>query len=261
MILALTGGMVCRVATSVRLDDISVRYGDDLALDRITAEIPAGSSVAVIGPNGSGKSTLLKVIAGIIRPASGTVDTGSQSVSIVLQSTDVDPHVPLSVRDTVTMGRYPGLGLLGRLSERDRQAVWAALRQMELQDLADRQIHRLSGGQRQRAFVAQGLAQEADILLLDEPLTGLDVVSKSLIAEAIARVGAAGGTSIITTHSFAEAESCDLVLLLATEKIAFGPPASVLTEPNLRAAFGGRFVQVGEILVVDDPHHHDAHAH
>ena len=249
------------VTASVRLEELSVRYGDALALDRVTASIPAGSSVAVIGPNGSGKSTLLKAIAGMVRPASGLVDVGSQTVAMVLQSTEVDRHIPLSVRDTVTMARFPSVGLFGRLGSRDRAAVAHALRALGLDDLADRQIHRLSGGQRQRAFVAQGLAQEADVLLLDEPLTGLDVVSRSLIGDALERISDGGGTTIMTTHSFAEAEECDLVLLLATRSIAFGPPETVLVEANLRRAFGGRFVRVGEILVVDDPHHEHVHAH
>lgn len=249
------------VAATVRLDEVSVRYGDATALDRVGAEIPAGSSVAVIGPNGSGKSTLLKAIAGIVRPHSGSIDLSAQTVSIVLQSTDVDPHVPLSVRDTVTMARFPAVGLLGRLGRGDRAAIGNALTGLALQDLADQQIHRLSGGQRQRAFVAQGLAQEADVLLLDEPLTGLDVVSRSLIVDAIDHVSDNGGTTIMTTHSFAEAERCDLVLLLATRCIAFGPPAVVLVESNLRQAFGGRFVRVGEILVLDDPHHDHDHGH
>jgi ABC-type Mn2+/Zn2+ transport system ATPase subunit len=130
-----------------------------------------------------------------------------------------------------------------------------------LDDLVDKQIHRLSGGQRQRAFVAQGLAQEADVLLLDEPFIGLDVVSRSLIGESLKRISAAEKTTIMTTHSFAEAEECDLVLLLATGAIAFGPPEAVLVESNLRLAFGGRFIRVGDLMVLDDPHHDGAHVH
>lgn len=246
------------VPIPIKLQQLSVRYGDVLALDRVTAVIPGGGSVAVIGPNGSGKSTLLKVIAGIERPTTGTVDVGSQTVAIVLQSTDVDSHIPLSVRDTVTMARFPTVGLLGRFGARDHTAVTDALDSLGLTELADQQIQRLSGGQRQRAFVSQGLAQQADVLLLDEPLAGLDVVSRSLINDALARVRSAGGATIITTHSFAEAEQCDLVLLLATELVAFGPPEMVLVEDNLRQAFGGRYVRVGDILVVEDSHH--AHA-
>lgn len=248
------------VTPSVRLDELTVRYGDVLALDRVSIQVPAGRSVAVIGPNGSGKSTLLKAIAGMLRPVSGTVDVGSRQVAMVLQSTDVDPHIPLSVRDTVRMARFSTAGVLGRLGPEDRAAVDQAMRTLDLEDLAERQIHRLSGGQRQRTFVAQGLAQEADVLLLDEPLTGLDVVSSSLISEALAGLVDAGRTTIMTTHSFDEAGACDLVLLLATGCIAFGPPERVLVESNLRRAFGGRFVRVGSSLLIDDQHTEHVHA-
>ncbi len=246
---------------SLRIDALSVRYGDEPALDAVSAEIPAGTSVAIIGPNGSGKSTLLKAVAGLIRPATGKVDCGGQSVAIVLQSTEVDRSVPLTVSDTVAMARYPHVGLLGRLGEDDRQAIDSALRLMDLEPLARRQTHHLSGGQRQRTFVAQGLAQEADILLLDEPLNGLDVMSRSLIAEALDQTRANGRTVIVTTHSFDEAEECDMVMLLATRCVAVGTPDEVLTEDNLRKAFGGRIIRVGDTLILDDPHHEHEHAH
>ncbi|MEL6984120.1 MAG: metal ABC transporter ATP-binding protein [Actinomycetota bacterium] len=247
------------MAGVLKLDNLSVRYGTTAALDQVSVEIPPGSSVAVIGPNGSGKSTLLKAVAGILALSSGTVDHGDDEVAIVLQSTDVDQSVPLTVRDTVAMARFAHLGLLSRFDESDRVAIDAAIGRLQLNDLVDRQIHQLSGGQRQRAFVAQGLAQQADILLLDEPLTGLDVVSRSLIAEALEGEQAAGRTVIVSTHSFAEAERSDLVLLLATRTIAFGPSEAVLTEHHLRTAFGGRFIKVGNTLVLDDPHHEHAH--
>ena len=247
--------------SALRLTDLSLRFGDVLALDGVTADVAPGRSMAVIGPNGSGKSTLLKAIAGILRPSSGTVETNGSDVAIVLQSTDVDRSVPLTVRDTVTLARFPRVGLLGRLRSVDQAAIDAAVRRLDIEDLLDRQIHNLSGGQRQRAFVAQGLAQESEILLLDEPLTGLDVVSRSLIADAIDREQRDGRTVVLTTHSFAEAERCDLVMLLATRCIAFGPPDVVLTEENLRQAFGGRLVRVNDTLVLDDPHHEHDHAH
>ena len=245
----------------LNIDELSVSYGTETAVDRVSARVPSGSSVAVIGPNGSGKSTLLKAIGGILKPSSGSVHWGGRDIAIVLQATDVDRSVPLTVRDTVAMARFAHVGLLRRFGSTDRQAVNAALRRMDLPKLLDRQIHQLSGGQRQRAFVAQGLAQEADLLLLDEPLIGLDVVSRGLIVDALDAERTAGRTVLVTTHSFAEAERCDLVMLLATECVAFGPPAAVLTETNLRAAFGGRFIRVGNTLVLDDPHHEHDHAH
>ncbi len=243
---------------TIRLDELTVHLDAVVALDRVTAEIPAGSSVAVIGPNGSGKSTLLKAIAGILRPSSGSIDLDGCSVAIVLQSTEVDRSVPLTVRDTVTMARFPRTGLLRRLRPADRAAIDAALADLDLADLVDRQIHHLSGGQRQRAFVAQGLAQEADVLLLDEPLTGLDVISRSLIADSLDRAHEAGQTVVVATHSFAEAQRADLVALLATHCIAFGTPAEVLTEHHLRHAFGGRLVRIDDTLLLDDPHHDHA---
>ncbi len=242
--------------TAVALDDVHVDYGAIHAVGDLSLEIPSGASVAIIGPNGSGKSTLLKVIGGVIPPTSGRCDTFGASVSIVLQSTDVDQSVPLTVRDVVAMARYPRLGLFRRPGRSDREAVDSAMRRLEIDDLAGRQIHHLSGGQRQRAFVAQGLAQDAPILLLDEPLTGLDVRSRSIIMSVIDDEHAAGRTVITTTHNFDDAGRCDLVLLLATRFVAFGSPEDVFTEEHLRTAFGGRFVRLGDTMVLDDPHHH-----
>lgn len=244
------------MSSAVSLTDIHVDYGTIHAIGDLSLELPTGSSVAIIGPNGSGKSTLLKVIAGVIEPTSGSINTSGASAAIVLQSTDVDEGVPLTVRDVVTMARYPRVGLFRRLGAADRKTVDQAMERLEIDDLANRQIHQLSGGQRQRAFVAQGLAQEAPILLLDEPLTGLDVRSRSIITSVLADEHAAGRTVITTTHNFDDAASCELVLLLATRFVAFGPPAEVFTEEHLRSAFGGRFVRVGETMVLDDPHHH-----
>ncbi len=236
--------------------DVHVDYGSVHAVGDLSLEIPQGASVAVIGPNGSGKSTLLKVIAGVVEPTSGSVDTHDNDTAIVLQSTDVDKSVPITVRDTVAMARFQRLGLLRRFGRDDREAIRTALERLDIADLAGRQIHHLSGGQRQRVFVAQGLAQDAPVLLLDEPLTGLDVVSRTIIAGVLADEHTAGRTIVTTTHNFADAEQADLVLLLATRFVAFGTPDDVFTEEHLRKAFGGRFARVGDTLVVDDPHHH-----
>jgi len=240
----------------VTLSDVHVDYGPIHAIGDLTLDIPHGSSVAIIGPNGSGKSSLLKVIGDVLDPTSGTCDTGGASTAIVLQSTDVDRSVPLTVRDVVAMARFPRLGLLRRPNDTDRAAVDTAMERLEIDDLANRQIHQLSGGQRQRAFVAQGLAQDAEILLLDEPLTGLDVRSRKIITSVLDEEHAVGRTVITTTHNFDDAGRCELVLLLATSFVAFGPPDEVFTEEHLRTAFGGKFVRIGETMVLDDPHHH-----
>lgn len=244
------------MSVGVSLSDVHVDYGPIHAVGDLTLDIPSGASVAIIGPNGSGKSSLLKVIGDVIDPTSGTCSTGGASTAIVLQSTDVDSSVPLTVRDVVAMARFPRLGLLRRPSAADRAAVDNSMERLEIADLAHRQIHQLSGGQRQRAFVAQGLAQGAEILLLDEPLTGLDVRSRTIITSVLDEEHAAGRTVITTTHNFDDAGRCELVLLLATSFVAFGAPADVFTEEHLRTAFGGKFVRVGDTMVLDDPHHH-----
>ena len=241
---------------AVTLKDVHVDYGPIHAVGDLTLEIPSGSSVAIIGPNGSGKSSLLKVIGDVIDPTSGTCDTAGATTAIVLQSTDIDQSIPLTVRDVIAMARFPRLGLFRRPNAVDRAAIDSAMNRLEIADLAHRQIHQLSGGQRQRAFVAQGLAQDADILLLDEPLTGLDVRSRSIILSVLDDEHAAGRTVMTTTHNFDDARRCELVLLLATSFIAFGTPDEVFTEEHLRTAFGGKFVRIGDTMVLDDPHHH-----
>ena len=246
------------MSTAVTLTDVHVDYGSIHAVGDLSLELPVGASVAIIGPNGSGKSSLLKVIGGVIEPTSGTCET-TGTTAIVLQSTDVDQSVPLTVRDVVAMARYPRLGLFRRPTAVDREAVNTAMQRLEIDDLAGRQIHHLSGGQRQRAFVAQGLAQDAPILLLDEPLTGLDVRSRSIITTVLDEEHASGRTVVTTTHNFDDAGRCELVLLLATRFVAFGTPDEVFTEEHLRTAFGGRFVRVGDTMVLDDPHHDHDH--
>lgn len=234
---------------------LEVRYGDVVVLSGVDLEVPAGSSLAVIGPNGSGKSTLLGVLAGTIRASEGGASVAGPAPAFVLQSTDVDPSLPITVLDTVSMARYPSLGLLGRFRQRDRDAVFAALERLDVADLASRQLHELSGGQRQRVLVAQGLAQESNVLLLDEPITGLDLVSQTVILDVIDEQVAAGRVVIVTTHELDDARRCDQVLLLNTKAIAAGTPAAVLTEGHLREAFGRGFIRVGDKLILDDPHH------
>ena len=170
--------------------DLVLAYGARIALSGATFELPAGASVALIGPNGSGESTLLRALAALLEPRSGRLDVPAWrtrgAVGLVLQTTAIDGTLPVTVHEAVTMARYATRGPFGRMRAGDRAAVRRALERMDVADLAGRQIHELSGGQRQRALVAQGLAQEAELLLLDEPVTGLDVVSRELILAAVA---------------------------------------------------------------------------
>ena len=248
--------------TAVSARGLVVRYDRRAALDGVDLELPAGAVTALIGPNGSGKSTVLSAIARLVRPAAGTLEVlgepepASARVALVAQATPDNALLPLTVREVVAMGRWAHLGLLGRARAADRAAVDAALARMELTDLARRQLRGLSGGQRQRALVAQGLAQEADLLLLDEPVTGLDLVSRQRILDAVAAERAAGRTVVMATHDLREARAADHVVLLATRVVAAGPPGDVLTDAALSEAYGDRLVRVGHDAALDDAHDH-----
>jgi ABC-type Mn2+/Zn2+ transport system ATPase subunit len=241
----------------LRVAGLRVQHGSRVALDDVSLDVEGGTSVAIIGANGSGKSTLLRSIARLQKPTSGSIDTGGSDVAVVLQTTTVDASLPITVRETVRLARAAVLGPWRRLREGDRAAVTDAMARLEVTDLADRPLHELSGGQRQRVLVAQGLAQGAPILLLDEPVTGLDLVSKDVILGVIAAEAADGHIVCTSTHDLDEARGCDRVILLATRLVAAGTPEEVLTESNLREAFHGRVLRLPDgQLLVDDAHLH-----
>jgi ABC-type Mn2+/Zn2+ transport system ATPase subunit len=254
------------VAAAAVARDLRLAFGTRVALDDASFTLPRAAIVALIGPNGSGKSTLLRALAGLVEPRAGELDVPARDrrgdVALVLQTTDVDRTLPITVREAVTMARYARLGPFGRLRAADRAAVDRALDRLDIADLSGRQLHELSGGQRQRVLVAQGLAQEASLVLLDEPVTGLDVLSRRLILDAVADERAAGRTVVVSTHDLDDARRADLVLLLANRVVAAGPPDAVLTDAPLTQAYGGRVLHVADgVIVIDDPHHDHAHDH
>jgi manganese transport system ATP-binding protein len=245
-----------------RADNIVLRYGDHTALRRSSFVIPAQAVTAVIGPNGSGKSTVLNALAGLVEPAAGSLEVlGSTAheartrVSYVLQSVTVPAGTPLTVAETVGMGRYPSLGLWRRRSARDRRRVEAAMERLDIVDLARRHLTELSGGQRQRVYVAQGIAQGHEVLLLDEPLTGLDLVSARTIDEIIHSERHRGCSVVLTTHDLDEARAADHVLLMNGRVVASGPPEVALTVENLEVAYGIGALHHTAGAFVDDPAH------
>ena len=180
------------MTTVVRADNLVVSREDRVVMSSSSFDITKGSIVAIIGPNGSGKSTLLDAITGLLPATSGdltvldtTAEKARERIAYVLQHISVTPGVPLTVKEVVTMGRYATTGLFGALKDHDRKQVSWAMGQLKIDDLAARHVDKLSGGQRQRVFVAQALAQDHDILLLDEPLTGLDIPSAKVIDDVI----------------------------------------------------------------------------
>ena len=247
--------------TKIITSELEVRYGKTVALTCVNIEIPAGSLVCVIGANGAGKSAFLKALAGTVELHRGEVSLQGSRPSFVLQSTDVDPSLPISVRDVVSLARYPIRGIFKRFQKEDHDAIENALDRLNIRDLEKTQFHELSGGQRQRVLLAQGLAQDSNVMLLDEPITGLDVVSRNTILEMIYEEVKKGRTVIFSSHNLHDASRSDQVLLLKTIPICYGPPDEVLTEINLRSAFGEHHIRVGEQLLIDDPHHDHTSTH
>lgn len=233
-----------------------------MALRDADLDLPAGGLTAVIGPNGSGKSTLLRALSGLHVPRAGTLEVcgappGRHEVAHVLQTHDVNNALPVTVAEVVRMGRYRRRGPFRRFRQEDHDAAAEAMRRMEITDLAGRHLDELSGGQRQRVYLAQGLAQEAELLLLDEPVTGLDLTSLDRVQDVLRAETAQGRTVVLTTHELHTAQAADHVVLLATRVVASGPPSQVLTPEHLADAYGGHLHQLpGGELLLDQPDPH-----
>jgi ABC-type Mn2+/Zn2+ transport system ATPase subunit len=195
-------------ASCLVLRDITIAYGSRVVLSHVDADIPRSQVVSIIGPNGSGKSTLLKAIAGLIPVADGDItlfdqpiDRMRRHVAYVPQREDVDWEFPVSVRDVVMMGRYPRSGWLRPSSAEDHHVVMHAMERLGIADLARRQIRELSGGQQRRTFIARAIAQESDVILLDEPMTGIDAATHDRILELFEEWRAEGKVVLQATHT------------------------------------------------------------
>lgn len=240
---------------------LALGYGANIAVRPSSFTIPHHAVTAIIGPNGSGKSTLLSALAGLVAPREGGLrvlggspEAARDRVSFVMQSLAFPVGTPLTVREVVAMGLYPRIGWFGRPGPGDRERVRAAMERLEVTDLAGRHLDELSGGQRQRVYVAQGITQPHEVLLLDEPLTGLDLVSARTIDDIIHGERSHGHAVVLTTHDLDEARAADWVLLMSGQVLAAGPPEQVLTRSNLEVAYGlGSLHEHGGSLV-DDPH-------
>lgn len=249
-------------APSLEFESVSVLYGNTPALEAVSFRLEAGAQVAVVGPNGAGKSTLFNVIAGITAPDAGTVRIygsgpgGHICIGYVPQRNRIDWRFPVTVGDVVLMGRVGQMGLLRWPRRSDWDRVGQALAQVGMDAYAKRQIGELSGGQQQRVFLARALAQEAELLLLDEPLTGLDMPSQEAILAILEDLRRGGITTLIATHDLnSAAQRFSTLMLLNRRIIAAGSPQEVLTHEALTAAFGAHFHLVqdeeGTVLLAD----------
>ena len=235
---------------------LTVRYGEVVALEAVDVEVPRGRSVAVLGPNGSGKSTLFAAAVGLAEAETGGVSLGTDRVAYLPQQVAVEPMFPATVRDVVAMGRWGALGWRRRMSDRDRELVAGAMRAVGVEHLARRRLGELSGGQRQRALLAQVAAQDAELLLLDEPFTGIDRPTEDTVRELIAAWRDEGRTVMVATHDLARAaRDYDLVLALNRRLIAFGPATETCTEDVLAATFAGHIARVGDLLIETEHRH------
>lgn len=207
-------------APTLAVRDLTVHRGRTVALDGVTADLPAGAVTALVGPNGAGKSTLLDVLAGVLAPTCGCVECPCRlSVTYVPQRSAVAADLPLTVADTLAMGRWRERGVWRRLRRADHDLVAHSAERMGLTALLDRPLSAVSGGQRQRALVAQGLVARADVLLVDEPTAGVDAATQVVLLEALAREAARGAVVVHATHEPAAIEAADRVVALAGGRV------------------------------------------
>ncbi len=233
-------------APILEVERVSVRYDGRLALEDVSFDLEQGELIAVVGPNGAGKSTLFKVIAGVLSPSEGEVRVAGHNpdrhicIAYVPQRSQVDWRFPVTVADVVMMGRAGKIGLFRHPKRRDWEYVHRCLEVVGLRELAHRQIGELSGGQQQRMFIARALAQEAELVLMDEPLSGLDLPSQASILDILDRLRATGVTVMVATHDLnLAADRFDRVMLLHRGVVGIGSAQEVFTPANLQAAYGG----------------------
>ncbi len=251
---------------AVRATELVVKYDGFTALDGATLDVPFGEALGIVGPNGSGKSTLLKTIAGLLRPASGglCVIGGDPralppgSIAYVPQVEAVDWTFPATVWDVVAMGRFPRMRFWHSFSTRDREVVRDALATVNMLKLADRHIAQLSGGQQQRAFVARAIAQEPELLLLDEPTTGVDAETEEALLAVVRKLVASGMPVLMTTHDLERVDEWfDRLLVLDRRVLALGTPQEVV-EAGAYAAIREHTHTHGHLRHDHEPH--DEHA-
>ena len=231
---------------AIEIRDLTIAYNRRPAVEDVTLSVPRRAMVGIVGPNGGGKSTLIKAVLGLVPVEGGEVEILGRSVDrrsrrlvgYVPQREDVDWNFPVSAFDVVMMGRVPSMKLLRRPTARDKELVWEALRTVGMEKFADTRIGEFSGGQQQRIFLARALAQEAEVLLLDEPVSGVDAPSQHEIFDLLRGLQEAGKTVIVTTHDLScVAERFDLALLLNRRLVAFGRPEEVFTSQLLNETY------------------------
>lgn len=243
-------------ALSVR--GLTVAYGEQVVLFSVDARFTVGRRTAIVGPNGAGKSTLIKAALGVVKPLSGDclffgqpIESSRERIAYVPQRASVDWDFPARARDVVAMGLFRELGLLRPFGSRERARVDEALHLVDMVPFADRQIGQLSGGQAQRVFIARALVANADLLLLDEPLAGVDNATETAIMRVLTDLSAAGKTIVAVHHDLSTLKTYfDDVVLINRRVIGAGPVDTTLTPDMLKQTYGTRLPEP-EALVLD----------
>lgn len=234
----------------IKIENIGVTYPNGhTALEDVNVSLHGGTICGLVGINGAGKSTLFKTIMDFLKPTTGTITIAGQSVRSALkqnlvayvpQTEDVDWNFPVLVEDVVMMGRYGHMGFLRRPSAEDKRAVDEALKRVNMTEYRKRQIGELSGGQKKRVFVARALAQGGDIILLDEPFTGVDIKTEDALIDLFRALAAEGRLILVSTHNLGSVPHfCDEVILVNKTLLAYGAVETTFTHDNLARAFGG----------------------
>ncbi len=232
----------------ITIKGLSVRYERRTVLSNVYLEIERGCNYAIIGPNGAGKSTFFKAILGLSENIEGRVEVFGGPISKTRLKTAYLPQkdffeldFPATVYDIVLMGRYPHKTLFERIDQTDRKKVKAALQDMEIEHLADRQIGQLSGGQQQRVFIARALAQEAEVFFMDEPFAGVDITTEEKIVSIMHKLSKQGKTFLLVHHDLSTIEKYfDKVIMINQRLIAFGDVKSVFNQKNLAECYGAQ---------------------
>ncbi len=244
-------------AALIEAEGLAAGYGGAPAISGVGFTLQVGQTLALLGPNGGGKTTLLRALLGELRPLAGTLAVAARCGSVP-QTERSRLDYPVSALDVATMGSLSRLPWWRRPGRRECEAASAALERVGLGELAGETFGRLSGGQRQRVLIARALVQDAGVLLLDEPFSGLDRPSSEGLEALIGELAAEGRGVVLATHDLEQARGCDLVLCVNRRQVACGAPAGLLDDlAVLEATYGGAIVEIpGGGRAILPPHHH-----
>lgn len=238
----------------IHVDHVTVAYQGKTAIKDVAIRIPPKNITGIVGPNGAGKSTLLKSIIGLVKKETGKVEINGSPIknfqtdmAYVAQRSEIDLSFPIRVEEVALLGTFPKLGIFHRPKKKDKEKTWACLEMVGMEDFRKRQISELSGGQLQRVFIARALAQEANMIFLDEPFAGIDMMSERVIMDVLNELRNFGKTIVIVHHDLHKTkEYFDQLIILNHRLVASGPVSKTFTTENIQKAYGET---MGDIVI------------